>query len=453
MADVVCGGESASLVAAAWFMNERNDPMKERAKMASTNDDAPMRPWQWWVSGLLLLATMINYMDRLTLANLSVRITEELSLSQERYGDLELAFGWAFAVGSLVFGILADRFPVRWLYPAVVIGWSAVGLLTGVSSGYGSMLVCRTMLGFFEAGHWPCALRTTQAVLSRKDRLLGNSLLQSGGAIGAIITPLVISWMVGNNMAVGAWRPPFIVIGAIGAVWVVGWLLTIRSSDLAVHKADSDGPAPSLGTVWWEECVANRRFWTLIPLVVAVNITWQVLRAWLPKFLQQGRGATEAESLFFNAFYYGAADVGCIAAGAASLWLVKRGLTVHRSRLIVAAACAACAAFTILAARLPLGYGLYGVLLLIGAGAMGLFPCYYSFAQDVSPRHLGKASGLLAAIGWLIASPIQKAFGRLIDQTGSFDTGITLAGLAPAVAIAAIMIFWPHASSADAERS
>ena len=129
MADVACGGESASLVATAWFMNERNDHREERATMASTNDDVPMRPWQWWVSGLLLLATMLNYMDRQTLANLSVRITEELSLSQERYGDLELAFGWAFAVGSLVFGILADRFPVRWLYPAVVIGWSAVGLL------------------------------------------------------------------------------------------------------------------------------------------------------------------------------------------------------------------------------------------------------------------------------------------------------------------------------------
>ena len=54
-------------------------------------------------------------------------------------------------------------------------------------------------------------------------------------------------------------------------------------------------------------------------------------------------------------------------------------------------------------------------------------------------------------IGWLVASPIQKAFGRLIDQTGSFDTGITLAGLAPAVAIAVIMIFWPHTSSAAAD--
>jgi ACS family hexuronate transporter-like MFS transporter len=416
--------------------------------MASIDDSAPMRPWQWWVCGLLLLATMLNYMDRQTLANLSVRITDELALSQERYGDLELAFGWAFAAGSLAFGMLADRLPVRWLYPAVVVGWSAVSVLTGFSTGYGSMFVCRTLLGFFEAGHWPCALRTTQAVLSSKDRLLGNSLLQSGGAIGAILTPLVIRSIVGNNMAIGAWRLPFIVIGAIGSVWVACWLLAIRTDDLPAHAADADGRPSSPGNVWWEACIANRRFWVLVPMVVCINITWHLLRVWLPKFLQQGRGATEAESLFFNALYYGAADIGCLAAGAASLWLVKRGMSVHRSRLMVATACAGCAGFTVVAARLPLGYGLYAVLLLIGAGAMGLFPCFYSLAQEVSHRHLGKASGLLGAIGWLIASPLQKAFGRVIDQTGSFDTGIGLAGLAPIVAIAVVMAFWPHAAAA-----
>ena len=70
------------------------------------------RSWAWWVSGLLLLATMLNYMDRQTLANLSVRITDEMSLNQEQYGDLELVFGWAFALGSITFGVLADRLPI-----------------------------------------------------------------------------------------------------------------------------------------------------------------------------------------------------------------------------------------------------------------------------------------------------------------------------------------------------
>lgn len=410
--------------------------------------------WQWWVACLLLLATMLNYMDRQTLANLSVRITRELSLTEERYGDLEMAFGWAFAVGSLCFGILADKLPVRWLYPAVVIGWSAVGILSGFAGGFESMLACRTLLGFFESGHWPCALKTTQAVLARRHRMLGNSLLQSGGAIGAILTPLVIRAIVGENQTPGAWRPPFVVIGAIGAAWVVGWLATIRADDLAGGQKPRDGTATpsarrSLLDIWWEACFTNRRFWALVPMIVSINITWHLLRVWLPKFLQQGRGATEAESLFFNSAYYVAADIGCIAAGAASLWLVKRGMAVHRSRLVVVAACAACAALTAVAATLPRGGAMYGLLLVIGAGAMGLFPCYYSLAQEVSPRHLGLSTGLLAAIGWLVSSPTQKAFGRLVDRTGSFDTGLAMAGWAPAIAFVLLLLIWPREAAHD----
>lgn len=406
--------------------------------------------WRWWVSGLLLLATMLNYMDRQTLANLLVRISDAFSLSQERYGDLELAFGWAFAAGSLWFGILADRMPVRWLYPAVVIGWSVAGMLTGLTNGYGPMLACRTLLGFFEAGHWPCALKTTQAVLTRKERLLGNSLLQSGGALGAIITPLVIRGMVGDDTSAGAWRQPFLVVGGVGLAWVAGWLATMRPADLIARTDEGDGPAEpatATGNPWWEACIANRRFWALVPMVVCINITWHLLRAWLPKFLQQGRGATEAESLFFNALYYGAADVGCIAAGAVSLGLARRGMEVHRSRLFVVAVCAALAALTTLAAVLPRGIAMYATLLVVGAGAMGLFPCYYSLAQEVSTRHLGKATGLLAALGWLVASPMQKAFGRVVDRTGSFDTGLALVGLVPAAALALLVVIWPRRRS------
>ena len=90
--------------------------------------------WVWWISGLLLLATMINYMDRQTLANLKVRITRELSLSNELYGNLEWGFGWSFAAGSLFFGFLSDRISVRFLYPAVLLAWSIIGVLTGFCS-------------------------------------------------------------------------------------------------------------------------------------------------------------------------------------------------------------------------------------------------------------------------------------------------------------------------------
>ena len=88
--------------------------------------DSRPASWQWWVSGLLLLATMINYMDRQTLSNLAVRIQQQFALTNEQYGDLELVFGVAFAVGSLFFGIRDVRLSVGWLYPCILVGWSVV---------------------------------------------------------------------------------------------------------------------------------------------------------------------------------------------------------------------------------------------------------------------------------------------------------------------------------------
>ncbi len=170
--------------------------------------------WKWYVCGLLLCASTINYMDRQTLANASVRITSQFHLSQELYGNLELAFGWAFAAGSLCFGILVDRIPVRWVYPCVLFLWSATGFATGSVQGYQSLLFCRALLGFFEAGHWPCAIKTTQRLLEARDRPMGNGILQSGASIGAVLTPLVMRAMMTDEL--GSWRLPIKVLSLIG---------------------------------------------------------------------------------------------------------------------------------------------------------------------------------------------------------------------------------------------
>jgi ACS family hexuronate transporter-like MFS transporter len=397
--------------------------------------------WKWWVCGLLLFATTINYMDRQTLANAAVRITRELSLTKEQYGDLELAFGWAFAVGSLVFGFVADRASVRWLYPVVLGLWSMMGFLTAWTNGYGELLFCRTLLGFFEAGHWPCALKTTHALLSVKDRTMGNSMLQSGASIGAIITPLIMRAMMTD--APGSWRLPFQVVGAVGLLWVIAWFASIRPRALTDASAHSEVnvSSPSGEHSLWQ-LVLSRRFAACLILVLCIHTAWQLLRVWLPMFLQKGRGFSESETLYFIAFYYAATDIGCLAAGAISLWLARRGVTPHDAKCRVLLGCALLTSLSAFVAALPKGLALLGVLLLVGAGALGVFPCYYSFAQELSSRHVGKITGLLATLVWAISSPVHKYFGRMVDRSGSFDLGICLAGLAPIIGYFAVRLLW-----------
>ncbi len=402
--------------------------------------------WKWWICGLLLFATSINYMDRQTLANAAVRITQELRLTKEQYGDLELAFGWAFAAGSLIFGFVADRVSVRWLYPAVLGLWSVMGFISAWTNGYTELLVCRTLLGFFEAGHWPCALKTTHALLSVKDRTMGNSMLQSGASVGAIVTPLIMRAMM--TEAPGSWRLPFQVVGAVGLVWVIAWFASIRPRDLADAQAQADmnGSNPSAETSLWQ-VVLNRRFAACLILILSIHTAWQLLRVWLPMFLQKGRGYSEPETLYFVAFYYAATDIGCLTAGAVSLWLTRRGITPHNAKCHVLLGCAALTSLSVFVAALPKGFALLGALLLVGAGALGVYPCYYSFAQEVSSRHVGKITGLLATLVWAISSPVHKYFGRMVDRSGSFDLGICLAGLAPLIGYVAIRLLWNKAAA------
>src|SRR5271169_4085894 len=84
----------------------------------------------WGICGLLLLATMLMYMDRQALAQQKTEILHALELSDRDYGWLETGFGLAFAVGGIVTGFIADRISPRWLYPIVLLGWSSVGFAT-----------------------------------------------------------------------------------------------------------------------------------------------------------------------------------------------------------------------------------------------------------------------------------------------------------------------------------
>jgi ACS family hexuronate transporter-like MFS transporter len=423
--------------------------------------------WRYSVCGLLLLATMLNYMDRMTLAQLGTTIRAEYQLSRGDYGGLEEGFGYAFAAGALFFGFLADRVSVRALYPLVLLAWSLAGIATAEAPAIGAaiahvfgidtdttrqtyygFLACRVALGFFEAGHWPCALITTQVILTRKDRSFGNSILQSGAAIGAVLTPIVIMVMLpatdaDDRYPPGTWRLPFMAIGAIGMTWALPWLVLVRGGDLDRSQAKPDtGVSPSGAARNGLSLVLM--FVTLVAIVTSINLCWQFFRAWLPMFLEEDRAYSKQQVQWLTAAYYIAADAGCISVGYMVKWLADRGWNVHTARVFTFGMCAGLTGLSIAYVHVPPGPVLVVLLLVVAAASLGLFPNYYSFAQEPSRVHQGKVSGSLATIGWLVSSRMQKLVGNNIDETRSYATGIMMAGLMPLVGLTALLFLWPR---------
>ncbi len=475
----------------------------------TTSSDSTERTslWVWWVCGLLLLASTINYMDRQTLSATTDQIKREFGLNNEQLGLVEMSFGLAFAVGASVFGFIADKTSVRWLYPTVLLLWSAMGFATGLVETYAGLLLCRIFLGLFEAGHWPCALKTTQRLLPSSKRTLGNSVLQSGTAIGAMVTPLIVKSMVDENV-VGSWRFAFQIVGAVGAVWVVLWLMSIKSSDIDgvtmsnpsspdlspsprrggpgrgddfVSTSDSqaaslphpphrgegtseespltltlspaDGGEGTRGGHRQErsflEVICSRKFLVLVIVVISINLCWHQFRFWMKLFLREGRGYDNFASLDVMFWFNVMTDIGCLSAGLATALLHRRGQTPHASRCWVFGVCALLVASGALIPLLEKGPALIAVLMTVGVGALGLFPCYYAFTQELSVTHQGKVSGSLGTIAWIFPSLWHWQFGRWVDEHKSYDLGMCLASLMPLVAITALCLLWPR----DASRS
>lgn len=414
------------------------------------------RSWKWWMCGVLLLATMLLYMDRMTLAVTATLLKDLIHLDDTRYGRVEAGFSYAFAFGGILFGFVADRVGPRRLYPVVLVGWSLAGLLSPLavwepvanalgtpgdpgSGEYCWLLLCRTMLGFFEAGHWPCALIAARNILTEADRPLGNSILQSGASLGAVLTPLIVE---GFRLIHVPWQTPFVVIGAVGLLWAPLWFRLTRGSNVDARPAPAarapDAPARRPGVVLFQ-------FAMLAVIVIAISLTWQFHRAWQPKFLKEHRDYSELYANLFVSGYYLAADVGCLAFGAL-VSLLNRRMPVRFSRLVAFAGCAALTALAIVVPELARGPGLLLALLAIGAGSLGAHPQYYALAQELPTRHMGLLSGLLSAASWVAVGFMQGEMGAYIQRTGSYDLPMVLTGLAPLAGLAA-MAAWVVASN------
>jgi ACS family hexuronate transporter-like MFS transporter len=177
-------------------------------------------------------------------------------------------------------------------------------------------------------------------------------------------------------------------------------------------------------------------------VIACINTMWQILRAWLPKFLQEGRGWGESAALYFNSAWFVATDIGCLGAGFMAVWLTRRGCTVHGARLLVFGTCGLLCALCALIPWLPPGWPLGVVLMVIGAGALGLFPIYHAYTQDISGTHQGRITGIASVAAWIMPALAQPLFGWLADRTGSFDAGLVAAGFLPLLAGFALAVGW-----------
>ncbi len=188
----------------------------------------------------MMLVSTISYIDRNTLALLAPTILRDTHLSNEQYGFIISAFSIAYMLGNPIWGRIIDRIGVRIGMGSAVSVWTLASVAHVFAIGFRSFGMARAVLGFGEAATFPGALRTVVQTLPFEQRSRGVAVTYSGGALGALITPIVITPIA----AAWGWQGAFWFTGAIGALWLVWWTVLARRPQLAQHAVEEQVEIP-----------------------------------------------------------------------------------------------------------------------------------------------------------------------------------------------------------------
>ncbi len=426
--------------------------------------DARPRSHIFLICVLLLLATTINYADRLTLNQLAPELMKALDFNKLAYGNAEAMFGIAYALGAIVWGVIVDRYGPVPIYPIGVVLWSLAGFATGFVRDYEGLVLCRSALGFCEAANWSCGIVITKKLLDPRDRVLGNGMFQSGTALGSIVTPFTVVWLSHNF----GWSAAFQFIGVLGFGWAIAWGVVLWRYPLGqpVMDASEDAEGMRLGEFFFW-LLKDRRFWCLAIMVFAINANWHLFRTWLPLYLREGRGFSENEQAGVFTFFFIAADVGALLTGFL-IRLFAPSMGIFGSRFWVYFGCSIMTMASVPLALIESPWVFFPSLLILGLGSLGVFPIYFAFSQDLTTNRQGILTGILAAWNWVLLFLMQRFMGWAIQTSqdaeverlvslgmdgaealkhaihDAYPMKIALTGLAPLAGVLGLWFLWPR---------
>ena len=358
---------------------------------------------RWWIIGLVFLATLINYIDRLTISVLAPEIIRDLHLDRFQYGSIATWFLLAYTISQALSGKLYDRIGTRRGFSISILIWSLAAMAHSIARGLFSLSLFRFILGLGEAGNWPGAAKTVAEWFPVRQRALGLGIFNSGAAIGSIVAPPLIVWL---QLQFG-WKATFIVTGILGLIWLGLWLLFydkperhrwLRPEEYELIREGAeqhDAGTAKASKVRWRDLLVYRQVWGIVIARFFTDPIWWLYITWLPLYLSDARGFDLRKIALFAWVPYVAADAGSLLGGWLSGFLISRGWSVDRARkvVIIFAALLMPAGIFAAFAKSPIA-----ALLLIGVVLFG-FQVWINNVQTLpsdffSSREVGSVAGL-----------------------------------------------------------
>jgi len=292
---------------------------------------------RWWIIGLIFIATVINYIDRTAFALLWPEMGKDLGMDNSDYALMLNVFMITYAASKFLSGRLYDKIGTRIGFTLSILVWSLAAAFHAIAKGVISLSVVRGLLGLGEAGLWPGTVKNNGEWFPVKQRALAQGIFNSGASIGNVIAPIIIVYLYAQF----GWKSTYIILGAVGLIWILPWLLINKSKPethpwiteeeknmllndrIASNSVAVDG-AKSLSVL---KILSFKQPWGILLCRFFIEPIWWFFAGWMPIYLNSKFGLSIEEIGNTMWISYLMAAAGGILGGLFTEEIIKRTST------------------------------------------------------------------------------------------------------------------------------
>ena len=399
---------------------------------------------------VLTMAT-INYIERGILSYAQASIIQEFGFSPAAWGAVLGYFGYGYAVGGLLGGMLADKKGPRWVWIWAGVSWSLAVALTafagnvGIAIFGGSALagfaIFRIIFGLAEGPVYANMNRTMANWTSPKERGFTTSIGLAATPLGALITAPVAVLL----FTLFSWKIALILLGAIGLVFTLLWTRVftdkpednprVTKEELAkIRSGETRVPELEDSSIPWYHFFKNPSLVLNLVGFFAGSYTTFMLLFWMPKYLQDVHHLQLSSLAYYGVIPWILPCITILLGGRLSDYLKRKtnNLRIARCGINITSLMI----ITICFFLIPNVKSLAGILVLIALGNGGSFlanTTYWLVIVDTEPSKIGTYGGIshFVAQSASIAAPVLT--GLLVTAYGysaMFMAAGTIAGIA-----------------------
>ena len=372
------------------------------------------------VMAMLLLLSIITYLDRVCINAAAPAMREDLGLSTSQMGWIFSVFAIAYGVFEIPGGWMGDKFGPRIILTRIVVWWSAFTAFTGLATGYIQLLVIRFLFGAGEAGAYP----NTSSVISRwfqgEARGKAHGWVWMASRLGGALSPLIVVPLI----QMFDWRAVFYIFSTFGIVWAVAWFVWFRDSPRdkqGVNEAEleligSAGPGHhgvplgkilSNSNMLWVmlmyHCFCYGSFWFLV---------------WTASYLAEEKGMSMETLAAFTALPFILGALANFAGGFASDAAVEKyGLKWGR-RIIGAGGVGLAGVLMLVSLVIENPYVAAFVLAAAFAASDFMLPNCWAVCLDIGKQNAGAVTGAMNTAGQAGSAIVAAYYGILVEQHG-----------------------------------